>query len=126
MVFKATFNVLWMDEILHQFETMGNRLFVGILQGNHHSRVSSVVQDSVHSTVRSVSAPRALSEIAYAAIPTKAGWPGPASPGEPSALTHTWAREKEEEEEQKEQKKQWHLWHGPHHDGCFRPLFRAT
>ena len=40
-------DILWMDEILHQFETMGNRLFVGILHGNHHSRVS-VVQDFVH------------------------------------------------------------------------------
>ena len=41
---KTTFShILWMDEILHHFETTG-----WFLQGNHDSRVSQVVQDFVH------------------------------------------------------------------------------
>ena len=40
--------ILWMDKILHHFESMGNHCLLLFTRGNHPSRPSWVVQDSVH------------------------------------------------------------------------------
>ena len=43
------FQVLWMDQILHHFETMGNLCWY--FQGSHHSRVPQAVPKRISSTV---------------------------------------------------------------------------
>ena len=41
--------ILWMDKILHHFETMVETVVCWYLQGNHHSRVSRWCEmDFVH------------------------------------------------------------------------------
>ena len=41
--------ILWMDEVLHHFETIQKKTIVDwFLQANHDFRVSPAVQDFVH------------------------------------------------------------------------------
>ena len=40
--------ILWMDDILHPFETMGNHCLLVFTGESNHSMVSQVMQDFVH------------------------------------------------------------------------------
>ena len=44
----SSLHILWMDEILHHFETTGNHGMLVFAGESNHSRVSWVVQDFVH------------------------------------------------------------------------------